>query len=123
MQAEGQVRVSRVVLEDPAVCSGPTADPQTGDVVPAHQRLRLRLFAGSFTQTGAAGAQLPQDKLTDTKVEAQNYDVDDVDHQQTGSVVPAGTFDKQFEHYDQFDDIPMHFFQFQLYFVFFCILF
>ena len=89
VQAEGQVRVSRVVLEDPAVRSGSTVDSQTGVVIPAHQRLRLRLLAGPFTQTGAAGAQLPQDELTDAKVKAQNHDVDGVDQQQTGSVVPV----------------------------------
>lgn len=89
MQTEGQVRVSRVVLEDPTVCSGATVDSQTGFIAPAHQRLYLSLLTRSFTQTGAAGAQLPQDKLTDAKVKAQNHDVDAVDEQQTGSVVPV----------------------------------
>lgn len=64
-------------------------DPQTGVFAPAHQRLCLRLLAGSLTQTGAARAHLPQDKLADAKVEAQDHDVDAVDQQQTGSVVPV----------------------------------
>lgn len=89
VQAEGQVRVSRVVLEDPAVRPGATVDSQTGVVVPAHQRPRLRLLAGAFTQTGAARAQLPQDELADAQVEAQDHDVDAVDQQQTGSVIPV----------------------------------
>lgn len=89
MQAEGQVRVSRVVLEDPTVCSGATVDSQTGVIVPAHQRLSLRLLVGSFTQTGAARAHLSQHEFTDAKVEAQNHDVDSIDQQQTGSVVPG----------------------------------
>lgn len=89
MQAEGQVRVSRVVLEDPTVCSGATVDSQTGVIVPAHQRLSLRLLVGSFAQTGAARAHLSQHELTDAKVEAQNHDVDSIDQQQTGSVVPG----------------------------------
>lgn len=89
MQAERQVRVPRVVLEDAAVCSGAAVDSQTGVVVPAHQGLYLRLLAGSFAQTGAARTQLLQHKLTDAKIEAQNHDVDRVDQQQTGGVVPV----------------------------------
>lgn len=89
MQAEGQMRVSRVILEDPAVCSGATVHSQAGVIVPAHQRLNLRLLTGSFAQTGAARAHLSQDKLTDAKVEAQNHDVDSVNQQQTGSIIPA----------------------------------
>lgn len=101
VQAEGQVRVSRVVLKDAAVCPGATVDAQTGVVIPANERLRLLLLPGTFTQTGAAGTHLPQHKLADAKVEAENHNVDAVDQQQTGSVVPA---DKtlQFEHYDSF---------------------
>lgn len=89
MQAERQVRVSGVILENPAVCSGATVYSQAGFFVPAHQRLRLCLLTGFSAQTGAARTQLPQDELTDAKVEAQNHDVDDVDQQQTGSVVPG----------------------------------
>lgn len=89
MQAEGQMRVSRVILEDPTVCSGATVDSQAGVIVPAHQRLYLRLPTGSFTQTGAARAHLSQDKLTDAKVKAQNHDVDSVNQQQTGGIIPA----------------------------------
>lgn len=96
MQAEGQVRVTRVILEDPAVCPRATVDSQTGVIIPAHQRLRLRLLARPSTQTGAARAQLSQHKLTDAKVEAQNHNVDNVDHQQTGSVVPRNK--TQFKH-------------------------
>lgn len=90
VQAQGQVRVSRVVLEDAAVPSGPAVDSQTGVFVPARQRLRLRLLPGAWAQAGAAGAQPPQDELTDPEVEAQNHDVDAVDQQQAGGVVPAG---------------------------------
>lgn len=89
MQAERQVRVPRVVLEDAAVCPGAAVDSQTGVVVPAHQGLYLPLLAGSFAQTGAARTQLPQHKLADAKIEAQNHDVDRVDQQQTGGVVPV----------------------------------
>lgn len=89
MQAEGQVRVARVILEDPAVCPRATVDSQTGVIVPAHQRLRFPLLAGASSQTGATRAQLSQHKLTDAKVEAQDHNVDDIDHQQTGSVVPG----------------------------------
>lgn len=64
-------------------------DSQTGVVVPAHQRPSLGLLTGPFTQTGAARAQLPQDKLTDAKVEAENHDVDGIDQQQTGGVIPV----------------------------------
>lgn len=83
------MRVSRVILEDPAVCSGATVDSQAGVIVPAHQRLPLRLLAGPFSQTGAARAELSQHKLADAKVKAQNHDVDHVDQQQTGSIVPG----------------------------------
>lgn len=89
VQAEGQVRVARVVLEDPAVCSGATVDPQAGVVTPAHQRLHLRLPTGPSGQASAAGAQLLQHKLADAQVEAQDNDVDAVDQQQAGGVVPA----------------------------------
>lgn len=89
MQAEGQVRVARVVLEDPAVCSGSTVDSQAGAVTPAHQRLHLRLPTGLFGQASAAGAQLLQHKLADAQVEAQDNDVDTVDQQQAGGIVPV----------------------------------
>lgn len=89
VQAEGQVRVARVVLEDPTVGSGATVDPQAGVVAPAHQRLRLGLLAGASAQTGAAGAQLPEDELADAEVEAQDHDVEGVDQQQRRGVVPA----------------------------------
>lgn len=89
MQAERQVRVARVVLEDPAVGSGAAVHSQAAAVAPAHQRLHLRLPAGPLAQAGAAGAQLLQHKLADAQVEAQNDDVDAVDQQQAGGVVPA----------------------------------
>ena len=89
MQAEGQVRVSWVILEDAAVCSGATVDAQAGVVIPAHKRLPLRLLAGPFPQTGAARTELSQHKLTDAKVKAQNHDVDHVDQQQAGCIVPG----------------------------------
>lgn len=83
------MRVSGVVLEDPTVCSGATVDSQTCVVVPAHQWLRLSLLPRPFAQTGAARTHLPQDKLADAKVKAQNHNVDTVDQQQTGSVIPV----------------------------------
>lgn len=89
MQAEGQVRVARVVLEDPTVSSGATVDSQAGVVAPAQQRLHLRLPAGPLSQAGAAGTQLPQHKLADAQIEAQDDDVDSVDQQQAGSVIPV----------------------------------
>lgn len=89
VQAEGQVRVARVVLEDPAVGSGAAVDSQAGVVTPAYQRPNLRLPAGAFGQAGAAGTQLSQHKLADAQVEAQDDDVDSVDQQQAGGVVPA----------------------------------
>lgn len=89
MQAEGQVRVARVVLEDPTVCSGATVDSQAGGVAPANQRLHLSLPAGPLAQAGAAGTQLPQNKLADAQIEAQDNDVDPVDQQQAGGVVPV----------------------------------
>lgn len=81
--------VSRVVLEDPAVGSGAAVDSQAAVIAPAHQRLSLQLLAGSFAQTGAAGAELPQEELADAQVEAQHHDVDAVDQQKTGGVVPG----------------------------------
>lgn len=90
MKAEGQVRVARVVLEDPTVCPGVTVDSQAGVVAPAPQRLHLGLPAGAFSQAGAAGTELPQHKLADAQVEAQDNDVDSVDQQQAGGVVPEG---------------------------------
>lgn len=66
MEAERKVRVSRVILEDAAVSPGATVDSQTGVNVPADQRLCLRLLVWTFTQTGAAGAELPQNKLANT---------------------------------------------------------
>lgn len=89
MQAEGQVRVARVVLEDPTVCSGATVDSQAGVVTPANQRLHFRLPAGPLAQASAAGTQLPQHKLADAQIEAQDNDVDSVDEQQAGGVVPV----------------------------------
>lgn len=89
VQAERQVRVARVVLEDAAVCPGAAVDAQAGAVAPAHQRLRLRLPAGALGQAGAAGTQLPQHKVADAQVEAQHDDVDPVDQQQAGGVVPG----------------------------------
>ena len=89
VQAEGQLRVARVVLEDAAVRPGAAVHPQAGVVAPAQQRLRLLLFPGPFSQAGAAGAQLPQEELADAQVEAQHHDVDAVDQQQAGGVVPA----------------------------------
>lgn len=89
MQTEGQVGVSRVVMEDPAVSSGAIVDMQSGVFTPAQQSMCLSLLSGSVAQTGAAGAQLPQDKLADAQVKAQNHDVDTIDQQQAGSVVPV----------------------------------
>lgn len=89
MQAERQVRVSRVILEDAAVSPGATVDSQTGVVAPAHQRLYLSLLPRSFTQTGAARAHPPQDKLADVKVKAQNHNVDAIDQQQRGCIIPV----------------------------------
>lgn len=87
VQAEGQMREAGLVLEDPAVGSGAAVDPQAGVVAPAHQRLPLLL--GGYSQAGAAGAQPPQHKLTDAQVEAQNHNVDHVDQEETGSLVPG----------------------------------
>lgn len=64
-------------------------DSQACVVVPAHQRLCLGLLRLPLTQTRAAGTHLPQDKLTDAKVEAQNHNIDDIDQQQTGGVIPV----------------------------------
>lgn len=89
MQAEREMRVSRVVLEDPTVCSGATVDSQTCVVIPAHQWLSLSLLSRPFAQAGAARTQLPQDKLANAKVKAQNHDVDAIDQQQAGSVIPV----------------------------------
>lgn len=83
------MRITRFVVEDPAVCSGATVHSQAGVVVPAHQRLSLCLLSGSFTQARAARAQLSQHKLTDAKVKAQNHNVDHIDQQKTGGVVPG----------------------------------
>lgn len=65
-------------------------DSQAGVVTPAHQRLHLRLSAGPFAQASAAGAQLLQHKLADAQVKAQDNDVDSIDQQQAGGIVPAG---------------------------------
>lgn len=89
MQAEGQVRVSRVVLENSTVGSGAAVDPQTAVVVPVHQGLVLVLLPCSVAQAGAARTQLPQHKLTDAKVKTQNHDVEAVDQQERGSLVPG----------------------------------
>lgn len=86
VQAEGQVGEARLVLEDAAVGSGAAVDPQAGVVAPGQQGLPLLL--GAFSQAGAAGAQPPQHKLADAQVEAQNHDVDHVDQEEAGSVVP-----------------------------------
>lgn len=85
MQAEGQVGEAGL-LEDAAVGSGAAVDPQAGVVAPGQQGLPLLL--GAFSQAGAAGAQPPQHKLADAQVEAQDHDVDHVDQEEAGSVVP-----------------------------------
>lgn len=88
VQAEGQAREARLVLEDPAVGSGAAVDPQGGVVTPAHQRLPLLL--GAFSQAGAAGAHPPQHKLADAEVETKNHDVHHVHQEERGGVVPEG---------------------------------
>ena len=87
VQAERQVRVARVILEDPAVGPRPVVGPQAG--VEAHQGPGLLGPPGILPQTGAAGAEATQDELADAQVEAQHHDVDAVHQQQTGRVVPA----------------------------------
>lgn len=64
-------------------------DSQACVVVPVHQRLRLSLLRLPLTQTRAARTHLPQDKLADAKVEAQNHNIDNIDQQQTGGVIPV----------------------------------
>lgn len=76
-------------MEDSAICSGTATDSQAGVVVPANQSLRFHFVTRTRAQTGAAGAQLPQDKLTDAEVKAQDNNVDTVDQKQTGGLVPA----------------------------------
>lgn len=87
VQAEGQVGEAGLVLEDPAVRPGAAVDPQAGVVAPAHQGLPL--LVGAFGQAGAAGAQPPQHELADAQVEAEDHDVDHVDQEEAGGVVPA----------------------------------
>lgn len=89
MQTEGEVRVARVILEDPTVGSGATVHPQTGVIAPAYQGLGLVAFAVPLAQTGATGAELPEDVLTDAQVETQHDNIQPVDQQQTCRVVPG----------------------------------
>ena len=63
VQAERQVRVAGVILEDAAVGPRPVVGPQAG--VEAHQGPGLVGPPGVLPQTGAAGAEAAQDELAD----------------------------------------------------------
>lgn len=94
MKTEGEVRVSRVILENSAVCPGSAVQMQAGVILPAHQVLLLTSLLRTLGHTGTTRAKFAQHILTDADVKAKHNYVDPIHKKQTSCFIP-GKWHKQ----------------------------
>lgn len=89
MQAERQVGISRVVLEDAAVGSGAAVKAEAAVLAPSHQRLLLVALLRALIHTRAARTEALHHVLADLQIETQHTHVHAVHQQETRAVIPA----------------------------------